>query len=231
MLTKEIDNSNNLELTLLLKDYDNRYTEMKLHMKRYHSQSNYMYIFFSLFISTLSFLLSKIYTTTDAATKTDIKLPVELLNFNPIFLFVILLLCLFLMYYMYVLLQDALCMMYINMYRIGSLENKINEIAGKHILTWDSEILISYHKPTPVFHKFWVKPSYSLPVWGLLVMTVLNILLCLICYSFLRSYFTLFSIISGILFIFNLVQSIKINTVGRPLMQRTVNEYGKFQPV
>jgi len=189
---EKIDEITKTEIDLLLKEYSNRFDEMKFHSSRYHTQSNIVYIYFTAIISISSFILTN---------NTLFNKVLSQHQLQPIFVLLILVLALITAYYLYTLMQDALCMIFINGSRIGAIEKLINNRVKRDLLVWDSEIISKYHCNRWIY-KGWIKPSFIMSFWAFLILTILTILLCFICYILIKPYFLPYLISSIVLLIF-----------------------------
>ena len=200
------------EVEVLLKEYDHRFEEMKLHSNRYHAQSNITYAYITCLIAIASFLI----------TNNGFFYSV-LIDVRNLFVLILLIFVLIVAYYLYSLMQDALCMIYINGIRLSSIEKLINIKMNRELLLWDSKIISRYHNSKWIF-KGWIKPSFILVFWAFLMVVILNIILCIVCYSYAKIFFWWYFSISTVLFIYNIWQTFTLNTTGVRFLTDLVNK-------
>jgi len=173
----EVSQQNKLEIDILKEQLSFRFQEMLFHSQRYHSQANYIYIYFSVIISLSAFFLSDsaqiVLKNIDA---TEVK---WLISISLIFISLIL-------FYLIASLMDALYAIYINGVQMASLEKSINERVGGNFLKWESEIIPLANSPQFWKYKRWIKPSYLVSTVVFLLCILLMAMLIFIWYSFVK---------------------------------------------
>lgn len=203
----KMNDDNKTNIDILLKEYDHRFQEVLLHSKRYHKQSNYIYIFTSIIIAVCTLIFSK--NTQEAII--NFGLDKQTLNTFLIFFLII---SISIAYYFYSTIMEALFVIYMNGSRIAFIEESINKITGKDILVWDSKLIPRFFNPRLMYKKGWVSPNIISGIWAFLFLLIITIALCITSYMILGINALFYIIPVSLLTVYHISQWILLHTVG-----------------
>lgn len=201
-------------IEVLLKEYEIRSDELAQQEKRYHQQTRFTYLYFSVVIGVISALSMK-----EELQKllTNPQIPAARLE---VLYFLLLFLAALIGFYLFASTVDALCMVYLLGKRRGKIEDLINtEANNKNLLAWDNKDLPGFLSLKWKRIKTWIKPPVMVAIWIFLFVIVTNILLCFTCFLIARKYATLYSIFIGLATCFNLYQWLALHGIGVPYIR------------
>jgi len=150
------------DITILLKEYEHRFTEVMHHVERFEKQTDYLQFFVTAAAALGGLVLSG-------------KLPIERPNDLKLAWAGCLLFGSFLAFYLFSATMNSLFLIYLNGGRLAAIERVVNSTLGKTILTWDSFAVPHFYALKPVSRYLWVRPIVLSGTWIFLIL----ILFCL----------------------------------------------------
>ena len=205
-----------MQIDILFKEYEHHYDEIKFHSSRYHKKIGILILYFIAIVVLFSFF---IFTN----QKLNFDLQISQNSFLS-FSFITLSFFLSIIYYLHSTILDALTMISVNGSRIAAIEKLINSKIGSNLLVWDSAIMPEFHQGNILFNG-WLKPSFLMPFWCYIILILINIIFCIIAYSFINSLFYYFVSICIFLLLFNIYQSLALKLIGINYISKLVNKF------
>jgi len=205
---------NKYKIEILLKEYQNRFSEIVFHSGRYHKQVDFLQVY----LTVLGSLLAVIFTTDwNKISKSMVNFDIQIIYSAILFLAYVILV------YLFTNVMDSLYLIYMNGRRISAIETKINTILGDTLLTWDSNIIPKLFGTHQVFIGFWIRPNLILGIWSFLFIFGVTFGICIISYYIANSFFYIFTPIALFISSFLIFNWILLHSDGLGFIDWAVN--------
>lgn len=169
---------------VLIKEYQNRFSEVVFHSGRYHKQVNFIQLYLTVLGSFFAILFSKDWSVLLGA----------LHNVNVLYVQSGLILAAYLIsLYLFTNVMDSLYSIYMNGRRLSAIEQEVNKTLGRDVLVWDSEIVPRLYSTKKFFVGLWIRPNMILGIWSFLFFIGVTIALCCIAFYIANDFFYYFA--------------------------------------
>lgn len=215
-------------IDILIEEYKARTAEIINENKRYHRQTDFTHLYFTVIIAICAFL-SPNDKLNDFLTKINSNINADSL---ALFYFIILFLAAMIGFYLFASVTDALRTLYLHSLRRGAIEKLLNIGVGQKLLVWDSEIIFSHLFSDKIIRDkkgicCWVKPNILVAFWVFIFFITANLMLCFLCSVIAKKYLLFYSLVAGIGTVFSIHQWFALHSVGYLQMRQEIGvEYG-----
>jgi len=204
-----------MEIDILFKEYDNRFTEIRSSALRYQKQADFLNLFLTSVLGIAALVFSdKAKGALGIFNERDIYvLYCGFFFFGPLFLF-----------HLFASIMESLCAIRGNGERLAAIEKQINALAGKKLLIWEHQAVADFFDAKQMFVQGWIKPHLLAGIWIFLIFILLCISFCILAFKFIPFVSYLYIPLVFSLMLFHIRQWILMVTVGFDSI------YSYFQP-
>lgn len=215
---------NSGKIEILLEEYKVRTDEISKEAARYHQQTQFATMYFSL-ITSVSGIIGILANKENFKNMVPKSLPnIDLIS--DIFYLALLFLAAIISYYFFISTLDALRTLYLNSIRRGIIERKINYEMKSNLLVWDQDIYPKHLFKNGIIvnrgQMIWIKPNILVAFWIFTFFIVTNTMLCFLSFIMVRKYWLYYAIFVFISVFFSLHQWFALHSTGYHTMRNEI---------